>query len=240
MNSGNRLKLESLFEELLTQLFPQDLCEFFFQNSLDNRIEYFGIGVYEIVFASLLQLLEVGEIVHRQILAERPVQNYKRSHYSLKKVDLKNLAIFIETAEKRFEHKCFPVKIAKFLRTPILKNIRGQLLLKVLYSIAAMKNIAQFPRKYFSSFLDNVSTLKPVTSLKRPPSHLVSISCFGNFHIRQMHKGSMLMPQIVIFSFYFNWCTFPRRITSRQSLALAQNQTWTNQSLEILELNLQP
>ena len=80
--------------------------------------------------------------MHRQILAERPVQNYKRSHYSLKKVDLKNLAIFIETAEKRFEHKCFPVKIAKFLRTPILKNIRGQLLLKVLYSIAAMKNIA--------------------------------------------------------------------------------------------------
>ena len=61
--------------------------------------------------------------MHRQIIAERPVQNYKR-HYSIKKVDLENLAIFIETAEKRFQHKCFPVKIAKILRTPILKNIR--------------------------------------------------------------------------------------------------------------------
>ena len=32
--------------------------------------------------------------------------------------------------KKRLQHRCFPVKFAKFLRTPILKNICGRLLLK--------------------------------------------------------------------------------------------------------------
>ena len=32
--------------------------------------------------------------------------------------------------EKRLQHKCFPVNIAKFLRTPILKDICERLLLK--------------------------------------------------------------------------------------------------------------
>ena len=32
--------------------------------------------------------------------------------------------------KKRLEHKCFPVNIAKFLRTPILKNICERLLLQ--------------------------------------------------------------------------------------------------------------
>ena len=31
--------------------------------------------------------------------------------------------------KKRLQHKCFPVKFAKFLRTPILKNIYERLLL---------------------------------------------------------------------------------------------------------------
>ena len=34
---------------------------------------------------------------------------------------------------KRHQHRCFPVNIAKFLRTPILKNIWKQLLLKHLF-----------------------------------------------------------------------------------------------------------
>ena len=32
--------------------------------------------------------------------------------------------------KKRFQHRCFPVIIAKFLRTSILKNICGRLLIK--------------------------------------------------------------------------------------------------------------
>ena len=34
--------------------------------------------------------------------------------------------------KKRLQHRCFPVNIAKYLRTPILKNIRQQLLFTVI------------------------------------------------------------------------------------------------------------
>ena len=34
--------------------------------------------------------------------------------------------------KKRLQHKCFPVKFAKFLRAPILKNIHKWLLLSIL------------------------------------------------------------------------------------------------------------
>ena len=41
---------------------------------------------------------------------------------------LKNFAIFTglqacNSIKKRLQHRCFPLTIAKFLRTPILKNI---------------------------------------------------------------------------------------------------------------------
>ena len=35
---------------------------------------------------------------------------------------------------KFFQHRCFPVNVAKFLRTPILKNICERLLLNVVFS----------------------------------------------------------------------------------------------------------
>ena len=69
-----------------------------------------------------------------------------------KKVVLKNFAIFtgkhlcwsffwielqtwrsLNFINKRLYHKCFPVNIAKILRTPILKNICERLLLNVFY-----------------------------------------------------------------------------------------------------------
>ena len=75
----------------------------------------------------------------------------RRSHQmcSIKKTVLKNFAIFTEKhlcwsffnksaglqacnfIEKRLHHRCFPVNIAKFLRTPILKNVCKRLLLKL-------------------------------------------------------------------------------------------------------------
>ena len=45
-----------------------------------------------------------------------------------KKSDMKSCNII----KKRHQHKCFPVNIAKFLRTPILKNICEVLLLYLL------------------------------------------------------------------------------------------------------------
>ena len=40
---------------------------------------------------------------------------------------LKLLTILTNFIKKRLQHKCFPVHIEKFLRTPILKNICQQL-----------------------------------------------------------------------------------------------------------------
>ena len=36
----------------------------------------------------------------------------------------------LNVIEKRFQHKCFPVKFAKVFRTPILKNICERMLLE--------------------------------------------------------------------------------------------------------------
>ena len=38
----------------------------------------------------------------------------------------------IKFIKKRLQHRCFPVNFAKFLRTPILRNICERLLLDVL------------------------------------------------------------------------------------------------------------
>ena len=42
---------------------------------------------------------------------------------------------------KLFQHRCFPVNIAKFLRTPILKNIFKQLLLNVAFNSNEEKHL---------------------------------------------------------------------------------------------------
>ena len=39
------------------------------------------------------------------------------------------MLVFINFIKKRLQHRCFPVKFAKYLRTPILKNIFEWLLL---------------------------------------------------------------------------------------------------------------
>ena len=49
----------------------------------------------------------------------------------------------VSLLKKRLQHKGFPVKFAKLLRTPILKNISKRLLLEV-YKKAVLKNFAIF------------------------------------------------------------------------------------------------
>ena len=63
----------------------------------------------------------------------------------MKKSVLKNFQILQENAWpaallKRLQHRCFPVKFAKFLRTPILKNICKWLLLSKVVCILFTKN----------------------------------------------------------------------------------------------------
>ena len=59
-------------------------------------------------------------------------QNLRR-RYSIKKAALKNFKIFIGKhlclSHLRLQHRCFPVNIAKFLKTPVLKSICKWLLL---------------------------------------------------------------------------------------------------------------
>ena len=43
--------------------------------------------------------------------------------------------------QKRFQHKCFPVKFAKLLRTPILQNICNRLLLEAFYKKLFLKTL---------------------------------------------------------------------------------------------------
>ena len=51
----------------------------------------------------------------------------KKTHTHAFQSLFKKVAGFIK---KKQEHRCFPVKFAKLLRTPILKNICKQLFLK--------------------------------------------------------------------------------------------------------------
>ena len=43
--------------------------------------------------------------------------------------------------KKRLQHKCFPVKFAKLLRIPILRNISKRLLLEVFYNSPCLKTL---------------------------------------------------------------------------------------------------
>ena len=73
---------------------------------------------------------------------QRSDSNVQRRRCSIKKIVLKNFAIFTrkhlcwspfliqrDFITKKLQHRCFHVSIAKFLRTPILKNICEWLLL---------------------------------------------------------------------------------------------------------------
>ena len=76
----------------------------------------------------------------------------------MKKAVLKNFVVFTgkfqacNFTEKRLQHRCFPLNIAKFLRTSILKNIYEQLLLIITDS-------SPYPRKYFCQ---NKSGIHPI------------------------------------------------------------------------------
>ena len=69
-----------------------------------------------------------------RVLLARPTCRtcFRSSQRCLIKQVLKNFAIFTGSCrfiKKRLKHTCFPMNIAKFFRTPILKNICEWLLL---------------------------------------------------------------------------------------------------------------
>ena len=65
-----------------------------------------------------------------QVHYKNPVMQFcKRIHGFLQQYPCCKLCNFVK---KRLQHSCFLVNIAKFLRTPILKNFCERLLLKIL------------------------------------------------------------------------------------------------------------
>ena len=90
---------------------------------------------------------------------------FRRNHRrcSIKKAVLKNFAKFTgkqlkacNFIKKRLQHRCFPVNIAKFLRTPILKNICKPLLLIFLIPLgitASAKKVRCLTTHFLSMFL---------------------------------------------------------------------------------------
>ena len=75
------------------------------------------------------------------------------------------LSYTIAINKKRLQHRCFPVNIAKFLRTRILKNICGLLLLIIV--IYCMKNLIKL-------FRNQIGLFARFHSLYQSLSHVVS------------------------------------------------------------------
>ena len=52
--------------------------------------------------------------------------------------------------KKRLQQRCFPMKFAEFLRTPILKNICKQLLLKRGYNLETLHFLQDIQERTFT------------------------------------------------------------------------------------------
>ena len=124
---GRPVPFFQCFAVFCNQTLQENICvgvAFFIK--LENEDSYFSVNF-------------VAE--YWKTLQKRGKDRNSHQRYSIKK-KLKNFAIFtgkhlclslfnkVFLIKKRLQHKCFPVNIVKFLRTPILKNIFIQLLLK--------------------------------------------------------------------------------------------------------------
>ena len=83
------------------------------------------------------------------------LQNIRNSHQrcSVRKGILTNFAKFTEKHLNLFFNKvaglsCFPVNFTKFLRTPLLQNTSGRLLLKHVSRAPSLEDIFRCSRKY--------------------------------------------------------------------------------------------
>ena len=76
---------------------------------------------------------------------------------------------------KRLQHGCFPVRLAKFLRTSILKNICERLLLK----------FSTLQKKLFTDFFHKIMTYIIITKTFEPLKFLLSFCVvFANFFMK--------------------------------------------------------
>ena len=75
--------------------------------------------------------------------------------------------------KKRLQHRCFPVNIAKFLKTPILKNICEGLLLCEMKIISKCNYChALFPLRYEKIIEEQASKIKELTEKQEQQRHV--------------------------------------------------------------------
>ena len=87
------------------------------------------------------------------------------------------VGVFIK---KRLQHRCFPVKIAKFLRTSILKNICDRLLLK----------ISSLQKKLYIDFFHKIMTFIIITIIFEALKFLLSFcAVFANLFYKNIRSS---------------------------------------------------
>ena len=84
--------------------------------------------------------------------------------------------------KKRLQHRCFPVKLAKFLRTSILKNICERLLLK----------ISTLQKKLFIDFFHKIMTFIIITITFKALKFLLSFCVvFATLFYKNIHSSPL-------------------------------------------------
>ena len=87
-------------------------------------------------FSLSIQIFKFQLLIHLSTIQKQPPDVFyeKRCSQKFCKILLQHDSIRLRSAtllKKKLWHRCFPVNFAKFLRTPVLKNICEQLLLTI-------------------------------------------------------------------------------------------------------------
>ena len=126
------------------------------------------------------------KIFTRRVPSRTPSRSSHR-RYSVKKDIFKNLNFI----KKRPQHRCFWVKFAKLLKTPILKNISERLLLPFLGFTELNRNV--FPRlswRHRSMYKNiiNCSEHVPLLLTSKKVILSININLFKHINIYQMFE----------------------------------------------------
>ena len=124
-----KYRLERLSKEILYQAKKNGKSIFFFIFNLS--VPLFKPSLFRVV---LFFNISIYESSHRCSVTKSVLKNFAnfpKKHLFLSLFLVKLQAEACNFIKKKLQHSCFPVKFAKFLKTPILKNICERLLLNL-------------------------------------------------------------------------------------------------------------
>ena len=103
--------------------------------------------------------------------------------------------------KKRIQHRCFPVKLAKFLWISILKNICERLLLK----------ISKLQKKLFIDFIHKIMTFIIITITFEALKFLLSFcAVFANLFYKNIHSSLLSKLHSSKLNWLPRWNFFPK------------------------------